>query len=564
MYRYTLHLLFLICFFAQNSSAQNLPLQLNSRAKEVMDRLEILGIDSITHAGIGLPDRDAVAETALRYAVLPERSGAADQADAQYLLDETALCSPAASATSFGHTLRERPLLKHFFKTQSQFFSITTPDFRLVANPLLDLRLGRETNGTSPVFRNERGIQIYGDIGRKLQFFTQLQEIQTRLPQFYDRWSAYNKGYPGFALTKQYQGSINKKFVGFDTNISEAYITGNLMKQIRFQFGHGRNFIGNGYRSLLLSDFSPVSLFLRLDARVWRFHYTNLFAELSATQPALLGVAEKKYTASHFINLKVLPNWSVGIFETTVFSRPNGFEAQYLNPVIFYRSVEGMIGSPDNILLGMSTKLNIRRSVQVYGQLILDEFYSRAIFNAEEKGWWANKVGTQIGVKYLNALGVNHLDLQFETNTVRPYTYSHKDQLTSYTHYGQPLAHALGSNFREYIGIARYQAGGRLFLEAKGFFWKRGHSTDGKNYGSDPWESYENRLTEYGNFIGQGDKSNVAHLSLLASYMVGHNLFLDANLVQRKETTDLSQYNQTLRYGTVGIRWNTWRRREEL
>jgi hypothetical protein len=563
MTKIKLILIISLAALAQNAVAQNLPIQLNSRTKAIMDRFEILGLDTITHAGIGLADRDVVAQTALKCAPDPRLTMGTDEADIQYLLDETALCSPEGTPTSFGHMKREKPLFKHFFKTQSQFFAVNTPDFRLVINPVLDMYIGKEKNSTSPIFRNERGIQMYGDIGRKLQFFTQLQEIQTGLPSQYARWEDRNKSYPGFALTKEFQGTINKKFYGFDTNVSEAYVTGNLMKQIRFQFGHGRNFIGNGYRSMLLSDFSPVGLFLRLDTRVWRFHYTNLFSELSATQPGA-GLAGKKYTASHYLDFNVTKNWSFGAFETAVIDRPNGFELQYLNPVIFYRSVEGAIGSPDNVLLGVNTKYNLFNRVQLYAQVMLDEFYSPAIINPDSAGWWANKVATQFGAKYINALGVNHLDLQVEMNTVRPYTYSHQTQKTSYTHYGQPLAHALGANFQEFIGIARYQAGGRLFLEAKGFFWKRGHSDVDENNGSDPWESYNTREKEYGNYIGQGIKSNIALLSLNASFMIGHNLFLDASVVQRKETSDLSVFTGTQRYGTVGVRWNTWRRKEEI
>ena len=48
------------------------------------------------------------------------------------------------------------------------------------------------------------------------------------------------------------------------------------------QLGHDRNFIGNGYRSLILADYSTPYFFLKLNTRIWKFNYQNLFAELTA------------------------------------------------------------------------------------------------------------------------------------------------------------------------------------------------------------------------------------------------------------------------------------------
>ena len=37
-----------------------------------------------------------------------------------------------------------------------------------------------------------------------------------------------------------------------------------------------------GIRSVFLSDYANEYLFLKLNARVWKFHYQSLFAELNA------------------------------------------------------------------------------------------------------------------------------------------------------------------------------------------------------------------------------------------------------------------------------------------
>ena len=69
----------------------------------------------------------------------------------------------------------------------------------------------------------------------------------------------------------------------------------------------------------------------------------------------------QKYASLHQLNVEVLPNLDLGIFETVVFQRndslgyPTGFGPE-LYPLIFYRSVEWGLGSPDNVLLGLLWK----------------------------------------------------------------------------------------------------------------------------------------------------------------------------------------------------------------
>ena len=84
----------------------------------------------------------------------------------------------------------------------------------------------------------------------------------------------------------------------------------------------------------------------------------------------------------HHLSYNVTPNFNFGIFESVIASRKQQFELQYLNPIIFYRSVEHSLGSPDNVILGANFKWNIAKKCQIYGQLVLDEFYFKEIGRA--------------------------------------------------------------------------------------------------------------------------------------------------------------------------------------
>src|SRR5690625_7159754 len=65
-------------------------------------------------------------------------------------------------------------------------------------------------------------------------------------------------------------------------------------------------------------------------------------------------------------------------------------------PVIFFRSIERALGSPDNILIGADFGWDIGRKYKFYSQFILDEFRASELFGGHQ--WWANKWGLQTGV----------------------------------------------------------------------------------------------------------------------------------------------------------------------
>ncbi|HMQ62589.1 MAG TPA: hypothetical protein PKE06_18060, partial [Flavilitoribacter sp.] len=247
-------------------------------------------------------------------------------------------------------------------------------------------------------------------------------------------------------------------------------------------------------------------------------------------------------------------------FETVVFSRNNQFEFHYLLPIILYRTVEQSLGSPDNVMIGFDGHWNFLRRFQLYGQLLFDEFKFNELF-IEKRGWWANKVGGQVGLKYIDAFGLDHLDLQAEVNIVRPYTYSHDDKSASYVHYNQPLAHPLGANFKESVLIARYKPVKRVQLQARLIMASFGEDADSTNYGSNPILPNKLREADYGNEIGQGIHANTVLFGFDAAYQVAHNLFVDLEFFTRKKDSEEDVRDTLDRYIGLGIRLNIGRRR---
>jgi hypothetical protein len=261
----------------------------------------------------------------------------------------------------------------------------------------------------------------------------------------------------------------------------------------------------------------------------------------------------KKYATIHYLSFNA-PKWlTIGLFEGVVYGRQNRFEVNYLNPVIFLRAAELNVGSPDNSFIGFDIKANLAKRVQVYGQVMLDEFYTK--FIRERKGWWGNKWAFQAGLKYIDVLGVKNLDLQLETNWIRPFTYSHFDTVANYTHYNQPLAHPLHSNVKEYIAIVKYQPAPKWYMQLTSIYWRKGVDVNGVNYGNNIFKDSDSRPTQEGFFFFTPQAKNSYNFNYWLAYEPMENLFFEANFSARKSGAESVNY-----FGTIGIRLNMQRR----
>lgn len=455
------------------------------------------------------------------------------------------------------------PILKHFYKHKATFLDLQSPHFWVKANPILDLSGGFSQDTETSVFTNTRGVDIRGMIDNKIYFYTSILETQRSFFNYQNATIAEARAIPGNGLYKGYRSSVAEQLTGFDYLNATAYIGVPVSKHVGVEMGHGTHFLGNGHRSLLLSDFANNYFYVKLQTRVWKFQLQNIFAELAAVSNPLVGgdgLLPKKYFAAHYLTYKPSRRMSISLFETVVFSRESQYELQYLNPIILYRTVEHFIGSPDNVMLGIDLRWDLWKRVSLYGQLILDEFNLSRIRASD--GWWANKVGIQAGVKYFDALGVDHWDVQAEVNVVRPWTYSHRTELenipgyslSNYTHYNQPLAHPLGANFAELILLSRYQPSTSWIIRAKGILAFHGRDTPQEAFGGNIFRPSGERLRQVGYGLGDGNRRNVSSLEVRASYVLGHNYFIDITGLIREQSDDLGSL-ETLYVG-VGLRAN--------
>lgn len=325
-----------------------------------------------------------------------------------------------------------------------------------------------------------------------------------------------------------------------------------------FQAGLDHQFVGEGSRSLLLSDYGTSYPFGQIRMRFWRVEYSILYQFLREWDNNRW---EGKFASSHHLSFNAAKWLNLGIFETVIFQPKDtavnrGFDAEYLNPFVFYRPQEYSLGSSDNVLLGVLLSAKYKKHM-LYGQFILDEFYLAEI-KAKSK-WWANKFGGQVGVKGRFKTGDHNWFYRIEYNAVRPYTYAHLSEEINYGNQGNVLAHPYGSNFMELLAEVKWQYKkwyGKLFAN----YFVRGGDKEGFSYGGNIYQPYTLRPYEYGHYIGQGVQNNGSKTILTVGYEILDHGKLNAFMENHMNYSTLDNaYRYMLVVGVRSALWNDYR-----
>lgn len=539
----------ILCFSLESAMGQSMFLPQQNKHLPFLDRLEIL-LQKNTDLNVGS------ARTVPRYLAVfiagmeDSTSGGATSARLSYV-DKHNLQDLLLNNAEY--VTREVPEKRTFFNNPANMVEVNRNKFFLAINPMFAVQQsfpadeGRNV-GNQAVGLNFRTL-INNNFGLYASFVRNYETPPLFIDEKYKEWNAV-----------QGAGYFERSQDRYIFNDIRAGVTFKALKYFDFQIGLDRNFIGNGYRSLFLSDFGPNQLFAKVNTRVWRFKYQHLYSPLV---PSFRGEREfkrpfgKKVVAMHHLSINAT-NWlNLAVFQALAIT--DNSDWKYMIPVMFYPIANLTDNEPENNLAGFEFKANVAKTAQFYGQILLDNVKWKEISGGN--GWWNNRFGVQLGLKYINALGVDNLDLQLEMNAVRPYTYSTKDSAGTYSNYNQPLAHPMGANFFEGIGILRYQPHNKITASLRAIVWKQGLDTGAVNFGGNILKGSSTRPAEYGFTLPTGLSASGINTQLLVSYELRNNIFIDASLLLRKLTFEKNlraESNTTL--ANIGIRMNMFRR----
>lgn len=329
-------------------------------------------------------------------------------------------------------------------------------DYFLTISPIGQISMGKDVMDTSNSFlyQNSRGILVEGDLFKNFSFSTSFFENQSRFSDFetkfisehgeiYTYWYGYqqqNGVVPGAARTKPF------KINAFDY----AYAIGSLIykpiKQLSIIVGNNQQFIGSGYRSMLLSDNSCGSPYLRLDYKLnskWTLNYLRA-RHMNLVRKKTYNTVEAYYQpkgfSANYISYQLTKESSISFFEGSTWSMGDSLSTKSLNP-LFFLPIPGM------------SALISKNTYSIYGLNYSQIFYSKfrmyAQFAVGSGG--KNQYAAQIGCRMYNPGKIKNFMFQVEYNFASKNMYSDANARLNFSNYNLPLAHIKGNGFNEIL-----------------------------------------------------------------------------------------------------------------
>ncbi len=429
---------------------------------------------------------------------------------------------------------------------------IYRPYYSFYADILPNFEIGRDFSLKQSTYTSSLGIQLGGSIGKKINYYFSWYENQAILPNYLTTYINQVGIVPGQASAIRIESNIYRW----------SYVTGLVSytpnKYLNISAGIDKTFIGDGYRSLLLSDYSSPYPFLKLTGTLGNVRYMVMYTYMN--DPAFTsqyGIDRKKFGVFHYLDWSISKRVSLGFFENIMgfFTDDNGakrpFDLNYLNPIVFMKTINNASDNPDKSLLGLNSKYKITDDFTIYGQFALNDFRSMNFFSSN--GAYDNKYGWQLGAKGTNLFKISGLDFLLETNNVKPYTYQARSAIENYSSNGEPLAHPWGANFREALGLLKYSIG-KWNFKTEFVYGQYGLDSNAVNNGKDVFKIYNQYAKEYGNFTGQGISTNLVYIESKVTYLINPktNLRIEFKGIYRRESNSL--FNDNLKFLSFGIK----------
>ncbi|HEX9972107.1 MAG TPA: capsule assembly Wzi family protein, partial [bacterium] len=361
------------------------------------------------------------------------------------------------------------------YQNNRNFLSWSEAPFHINFDPIFyherNYRNAESQESVSKNFQRSSGFRVWGNFTDYLGFFIDVRDTK--------EWGTEKYKVGNYTLPRLgFVRATNTDHIYHDETV--AYLKLGF-HHLQMTYGKFSNFWGPGRTgSLILSDYATSYDQLKLEFIFNRFKFTSSYAFLidyrEQEQDVLQG---KKYLAAH--RLEFLPwRWlSIGLSETVMFTG-RSFEPAYLNPVMFFRSAEHYLGSPDNMMMGIDFKLTLVRNFKFYGELLIDDITTTKLGT----DWYGNKLGYSVGTFWVDPFKIKNMDIRMEYARIRPYVYSHADGI-NYTHYQSALGYWSGPNSENFYSEFNYQFSKNLLTTI--FFQtnRHGANTADKNVGGD-------------------------------------------------------------------------------
>lgn len=365
---------------------------------------------------------------------------------------------------------------EHLFR--KHFLEFKGKNYFLTISPVFNFALGKDFSDTSSqrLFQNTRGFYIEGDLFKNFSFSTSFYENQSRNPNYQMNYfssigelyvnhkdSTYysqNAVVPGLGRTKPF------KVGAFDYAFAQGDVIYKPFKVLTLSAGNTRKFVGDGYRSLLLSDNSFSSPFFQIDYHFhprWRFTYYRTRLQNLMRKPASTTVEAyygTKGYAVNYLSFDITEKITLSLFEGTIYSKGDSIvskrvSAWYYNPVPLVGTFV-MDEQEANSIIGLNVGATLGSKIRLYGQYAMNPHRSA--------------YGAQLGVRLMELGDVKNLFLQLEGNYTTNNLYRSTNPRLNYSHFNLPLAHTKGEGFSEVLLRTSYEIK-RAYIDLKTIYY---------------------------------------------------------------------------------------------
>ena len=249
------------------------------------------------------------------------------------------------------------------------------PGATFYADFLPDLTTGRDFSNKQNVSLASIGLQLGGTIGDKV-FYNISGFASTAVePQYLSTYINQVGVIPGQAYAKTYKTN------GYDWRYISGTASYTPNKYLTISLGRDKTFIGDGYRSMLLSDYASPYPFFKIVGTLGNVRYMAMYADFNdPAATSQYGIYRKKWGVFHYLDYTVSNRLSLGFFENVMgyYTDDNGqhrsFDLNYASPLLFLNTQNNNADDPDKSLLGFTGKYKFTDGITAYSQFTLNEF----------------------------------------------------------------------------------------------------------------------------------------------------------------------------------------------
>lgn len=236
----------------------------------------------------------------------------------------------------------------------------------------------------------------------------------------------------------EYVGGFYKESKGILS--TEGYIVLDL-PWMSIQWGLDGSWWGPGrHGALMLSDNSAPKDNLKISGSCGPFKFTYFTAMLRESGREY----RPRYMSAHRVEILPYPGVDIGLSEVMVFA--DRYEPRYLNPIIPFHVLQTE-DIRNNGLFGAYFDITLVPSVEFYGEVMVDDFQIPDLeAGLDAFRVWNSKYGILVGAYWADPLGSKDTDVCLEYAFVNQYAYTHKYDITRYTHQGFVIGHWMGTD----------------------------------------------------------------------------------------------------------------------